>query len=212
MKIKNLNVAKLKDVIIQDKKISAIYLKLKSVLSKHKQNNSFAVAVSGGPDSMALAFLSNLLANETRYKIYFLLVDHGIRTNSAKEALKVKKLLKKNGIKLKVLRNRKKISKNIQKNARDLRYELLIEFCRKNRVTSLLTAHHKDDQVETFLIRLSRGSGVEGLSSMSQSTNLGDGIKLIRPFLEFKKSELKMPKGKNRRNKIFHLSQVAKKG
>ena len=61
MKIKNLNVAKLKDVIIQDKKISAIYSRLKSVLSKHKQNNSFAVAVSGGPDSMALAFLSNLL-------------------------------------------------------------------------------------------------------------------------------------------------------
>ena len=179
MKIKNLNVAKLKDVIIQDKKISAIYLKLKSVLSKHKQNNSFAVAVSGGPDSMALAFLSNLLANETRYKIYFLLVDHGIRTNSAQEALQVKKLLKKNGINLQVLRNRKKISKNIQKTARDLRYELLIEFCRKNRVTSLLTAHHKDDQVETFLIRLSRGSGVEGLSSMSQSTNLKYGIKFL---------------------------------
>ena len=95
MKIKNLNVAKLKDVIIQDKKISAIYLKLKSVLSKRKQNNSFAVAVSGGPDSMALAFLSNLLANETRYRMYFLLVDHGIRKNSGKEALQVKKLLKK---------------------------------------------------------------------------------------------------------------------
>ena len=69
MKIKNLNVAKLKDVIIEDKKISAIYLKLKTVLSKQKQNNSFAVAVSGGPDSMALAFLSNLLANELRYRI-----------------------------------------------------------------------------------------------------------------------------------------------
>ena len=70
MKTKNLNVAKLKDVIIQDKKISAIYLKLKSVLSKHKQNNSFAVAVSGGPDSMALAFLSNLLMHETKWRMY----------------------------------------------------------------------------------------------------------------------------------------------
>ena len=84
MKIKNLNVAKLKDVIIQDKKISAIYLKLKSVLSKRKQNNSFAVAVSGGPDSMALAFLSHLLANEKRCRMYFLFVDHGIRKNSEK--------------------------------------------------------------------------------------------------------------------------------
>ena len=61
MKRKNLSVAKPSNVIIQDKKISAIYLKLKSVLSKYKQNNSFAVAVSGGPDSMTLAFLSNLL-------------------------------------------------------------------------------------------------------------------------------------------------------
>ncbi len=191
MKRKNLNVAKLKDVIIQDKKISTVYLKLKSVLSKFKQNSPFAVAVSGGPDSMALAFLSNLLANETRCRIYFLLVDHGIRKNSEKEAVQVKKLLKKNRINLQILKNRKKISKNIQKNARDLRYDLLVEFCRKNRVRFLLTAHHKDDQVETFLIRLSRGSGVEGLSSMSQSTNLKYGIKLVRPLLEFKKSALK---------------------
>ena len=57
-------------------------------------------------------------------------------------------------------------------------------------IKSILTAHHKDDQIETFLIRLSRGSGVEGLSSMSQSTNLKHGIKLIRPLLEFKKAQL----------------------
>ena len=128
MKRKNLNAAKFKDVIIQDKKISAIYFRLKSILSKHKQNNSFVVAVSGGPDSMALAFLSNLLMNETKYKMYFLLVDHGIRKNSGKEALQVKKLLKTKGINLRILKNKKKIAKNIQKNARDLRYELLVEF------------------------------------------------------------------------------------
>jgi len=190
MKRKNLNVAKFKDVIIQDKKISTIYSRLNSVLSKHKQNNSFVVAVSGGPDSMALAFLSSLLMNEKKYKMYFLLVDHGIRKNSGKEALQVKKLLKKKEINLQILKNKKKIATNIQKNARDLRYELLVKFCRKNKVKSLLTAHHKDDQIETFLIRLSRGSGVEGLSSMGQSTNLKYGIKLIRPFLEFKKDQL----------------------
>ena len=191
MKRKNLSVAKPSNVIIQDKKISAIYLKLKSVLSKYKQNNSFAVAVSGGPDSMTLAFLSNLLMEEKRYRMHFVLVDHGIRKDSEKEALQARKLLKTKGIKLQVLKNKKKIAANIQKNARDLRYKLLVDFCKKNKVKSLLTAHHKDDQVETFLIRLSRGSGVEGLSSMSQSTNLKYGIKLIRPFLEFKKDQLK---------------------
>ena len=191
MKIKNLNVAKPNDVFIQDKKITEIYFKLSSVLSKYKKNNSFAVAISGGPDSMALAALSKLLVVEEKYRIHFLLVDHGIRKDSGKEALKVKRLLKKNRINLKILKNRKKITKNIQKTARDLRYELLIEFCKKNKIKFLITAHHKDDQVETFLIRLSRGSGVEGLSSMSQITSLKHGISLIRPFLEFKKSQLK---------------------
>ena len=190
MKRKDLNAVKLKDVLNQDKKISAIYLKLKSILSKYKLNNSFAVAVSGGPDSMALAFLSKLLMDQTKYRIHFVLVDHGLRKNSKKEALKVKNILKKKGINLTVLTNSKKINKNIQKNARDFRYELLIKFCRRNKIKSLLTAHHKDDQVETFLIRLSRGSGVEGRSSMSQSTNLKYGIKLIRPFLELNKYDL----------------------
>ena len=191
MKRKNLNAAKLKNIITLDKKISTIYHKLKLILSKQTTNNSFAIAVSGGPDSMALAFLSSLIMKEIRCKIHFLLVDHGLRKNSAKESLHVKKLLKKNSIKLKILKNRKKFSKNIQKQARDLRYGLLVKFCKKNNIKSLLTAHHKDDQVETFLIRLSRGSGIEGLSSMSQYTKLDRGIKLIRPFLDFKKEQLK---------------------
>ena len=124
-------------------------------------------------------------------KVYFILVDHGIRKNSAKEALQVKKILKKHNIKLKILKNKKKINKNFQKNARDVRYELLSRFCKKNKVKNLVTAHHKDDQIETFLIRLSRGSGVEGLSSMSEATKLKNRITLIRPFLEYKKEYLK---------------------
>ena len=223
MRRKNLNVARLRDVIIHDKKISAIYLKLKSILSKFKKNKSFVVAVSGGPDSMALALLSNLIRTENKYRVYFILVDHGLRANSVKEALKVKKILKYNKIDLKILTNKKKIFKNIQKNARDLRYNLLTNFCKKNKVKHILTAHHKDDQVETFFIRLSRGSGVEGLSSMSQTTNLKHGIKIIRPFLEFKKEELKYisskvfkktikdPSNKNRkflRTSIRELSKI----
>ncbi len=225
MKRKNLNAKKLKDVLNQDKKILPIYHKLKSVLSKYKKNNSFAVAVSGGPDSMALALLSKILMNEAKYRIHFLLVDHGLRKNSGKEALQVKRLLKKSGINLKILKNKKKFFTNIQKNARDLRYGLLVGFCKKNKIKSLITAHHRDDQVETFLIRLSRGSGVEGLSSMSQSTNLKNGIKLIRPFLDFKKNQInyiskkffkktvKDPSNKNRkflRTNIRELAQTLK--
>ena len=190
MKRKSSSVQKLKNVFLKDKKILNLYSKLKKVLSKNKKNKSFTVAVSGGPDSMALAGLSSILANEKKHRVLFALVDHRIRKNSTKEAYQVKKLLKKNNIKLEILKNKRKIFKNIQKNARETRYDLLSKFCKRNRAKYLLTAHHQDDQIETFFIRLSRGSGVEGLSSMSEKTKLRHGIILIRPFLRSNKKEL----------------------
>ncbi len=190
MKRKSSNVLKLKLLLEKDKRINQIYSKFKFLISKHKKNNSFVVAVSGGPDSMALSCLAKLLSFEKQYKFLFVLVDHSIRKDSYQEALKVKKLLKTVNINLKILKNFKKIDKNIQKNARDVRYNLLTAFCKKNRAKSLLVAHHQDDQVETFLIRLSRGSGVEGLSSMNVVTILKNKIHLIRPFLDFNKNEL----------------------
>tara|TARA_Y100000816_G_scaffold279927_1_gene252727 strand:- start:830 stop:1828 length:999 start_codon:yes stop_codon:yes gene_type:complete len=182
MKTKNSSVTRLKD--------DNIYLKVKSVLKKYKKNNSFVVGVSGGPDSLGLAALCNIISHNERYKFFFAIVDHGIRKNSGKEALQVKKLLLNKGIKLKILKNRKKIKNNIQKKARDTRYKLLENFCKKKGAKSLIVAHHQDDQVETFLIRLSRGSGVEGLSSMQEMTTFKSGIRLIRPLLDFKKSHL----------------------
>jgi|TARA_B100001540_G_scaffold305879_1_gene317348 tRNA(Ile)-lysidine synthase len=190
MKRKSLNVPKLKQNLLEDKKVTNLYSKLKKNLSKNKNCKSLIIAVSGGPDSMALAGLANMIVEEKRYKIYFALVDHGIRKNSHKEALGVKKLLKKQNMKLKILTNKKKIIKNIQKNARDIRYELLTKFCNKNKSKFLVTAHHQDDQIETFFIRLSRGSGIEGLSSMSEKTKIKNNIILLRPFLEINKKDL----------------------
>jgi len=182
MRTKNSNVARLKD--------SNIYSKVKSILTKYKKNKSFVVGVSGGPDSLALTALANAVAKEKKYKFFFAIVDHGIRKNSGKESLQVKRLLYRHGINLEILRNRKKITNNIQRKARDVRYQLLEGFCKKKKAKSLLVGHHQDDQIETFLIRLSRGSGVEGLASMQETTTLKSGISLIRPLLEFKKSEL----------------------
>ena len=190
MKRKSLNVPKLKQNLLEDKKVTNLYSKLKKNLSKNKNCKSLIIAVSGGPDSMALAGLANMIVEEKRYKIYFALVDHGIRKNSHKEALGVKKLLKKQNMKLTILTNKKKITKNIQKNARDIRYELLTKFCNKNKSKFLVTAHHQDDQIETFFIRLSRGSGIEGLSSMSEKTKIKNNIILLRPFLEINKKDL----------------------
>ena len=190
MKRKNLNVLKLKNFFSKDKRVQKVYFKFHRLLSKNKKNRRFVVAVSGGADSLALAALSNISSFTNNYKFFFVLIDHGIRKNSVKEANAVKKLLKKHSIKLNILKNNKKILKNLQKNARDVRYGLLSDYCKKNNANSLLVAHHQDDQVETFLIRLSRGSGVEGLSSMSEVSKIKGDINLIRPFLDFKKKEL----------------------
>ena len=182
MRTKNLNVTRPDHLNICQK--------VKSILKKYKNNNTFVVAVSGGSDSLALVSIVKNLMQENKYKFFFAIVDHNLRKNSAAEALSVKRLLSKYDINLTILKNKKKIDKNIQKNAREIRYNLLEKFCKKKKAKSLIVAHHQDDQVETFLIRLSRGSGVEGLSSMNVITTLKQGTNLIRPLLDFKKNEL----------------------
>jgi tRNA(Ile)-lysidine synthase len=128
-------------------------------------------------------------------KLIFVLVDHSIRSDSAKEAKAVKNLFKQKKMNLVVLKNIKKIDKNIQSNARDIRYKLLADFCIKKGVKFITTAHHKDDQIETFLIRLSRGSGIQGLSAMNKITRLNSKVKLFRPLLnESKKNSLILQK------------------
>ena len=91
MKRKNLNAKKLKDAILKDKKISKIYSKLNL---NTKNTKSFLAAISGGSDSMALALLSKLIKEKNK-NVYFVHVDHAIRKNSSKEALQLKKILKK---------------------------------------------------------------------------------------------------------------------
>tara|TARA_B110000971_G_scaffold41945_1_gene41231 strand:- start:11 stop:1033 length:1023 start_codon:yes stop_codon:yes gene_type:complete len=167
-----------------------IYSNFKSFLKKNIKENNFLVAVSGGPDSLALTTLCKAYSSETKNKIFFVLVDHGIRSNSSKEAKAVKSLLKKKKINLIILKNKKKINKNIQSHAREVRYKLLLNFCSKHKIKFILTGHHRDDQIETFLIRLSRGSGIQGLSSMKKISNLNAKTKLIRPLLDEKKQDL----------------------
>ena len=189
MSKKDSSVLKLKD-LVSNKKFSLIYSKFKSQLNYYIKKHSFLVAVSGGSDSLALSALSNAYSKEKVNKVYYVLIDHGIRFNSTKEALAVKNLLKKRGISLTVLKNKKKINKNIQNHARIIRYELLTNYCKKHKIKFIMTAHHGDDQIETFLIRLSRGSGIQGLSSMNKMTKLKDRIKLFRPLLNENKEDL----------------------
>ena len=80
--------------------------------------------------------------------------------------------------------------KNIQAEARLVRYEILVNFCKKNKIRTLLTAHNLEDQVETFFIRLSRGSGLKGLSAMSKLSKIDSKVRLFRPLLDTKKKFL----------------------
>ncbi|RPG94429.1 MAG: tRNA lysidine(34) synthetase TilS [Candidatus Pelagibacter sp. TMED286] len=171
------------------KDLSNVFLNFKNKLNTLKKNK-YVVAVSGGPDSLALVALTKAYNFFTKTSFYYVLIDHGIRKNSNQEAQKVKKLLKKTNINLKIFLNKKKIIKNIQAEARNTRYDILSSYCKKNRVQVLLTAHNLEDQVETFLIRLSRGSGLRGLSAMKTLSKINNQVSLFRPLLDTKKKLL----------------------
>jgi len=195
MKRKNLIARKkVKDSekLLQNTKILNFYKKFKSIIFKDIRTRNFALAVSGGSDSLCLAYFSKMYSSEFGNKIHVLIVDHNLRKNSYKEALNVKKILDKKKIHSKILRWKGQIPKrNIQKNARDLRYLLIANYCQKKNIKYLTTAHHGDDQIENFFIRLLRGSGLTGLSSMSINTKYNSRLKIVRPFLYFKKNDLK---------------------
>ena len=171
------------------KDLSSIFINFKNKLDLLNKK-SYTIAVSGGPDSLALAALTKAYSNIKKVKFKYVLVDHNIRKNSAKEAKQVKGLLKKNKINLNIILNKKKITKNIQSLARNRRYEILSNYCRKNKINTLITAHNLEDQVETFFIRLSRGSGLQGLSSMNYLSKIDNKVNLYRPLLDIKKKFL----------------------
>ena len=176
----------------KDPKITNLYKKFRFIISKNIKKKNFALAVSGGSDSLCLAYFSKIYSNEVRNKIHILIVNHKIRKESGTEALKVKSILKRKKINSKILNWKGEIPRNnIQKKARDLRYSLLADYCLKKNIKYLITAHHGDDQIENFFIRLFRGSGLTGLSSMSIKTKYNNKLKIIRPFLNLKKKDLK---------------------
>ena len=194
MKRKSLSVekkAKVNNPSVNNSKTKKLYTKFRKKILKKVGKDNFAIGVSGGADSLCLAYLSNLYSTEFKNKIFVLIVDHKMRQESSKEAQKVKMMLKKKGINSVVLTWKgKKPSQNIQLQARKIRYELISNYCLKHNVNYLITAHHQDDQIENFFIRLFRGSGLTGLSSMAESSNYSDNLKIIRPFLNFTKLEL----------------------
>ena len=172
---------------LKDKRILQIYKKFENNLNI---NENFIVAVSGGPDSLALSFLAKIYSIKYFLNVKYLIVDHKLRNNSSSEAKYVQKQLKKYSIKLNILTwSGAKPKKNIQSIARDKRYKLLIDKTKKLKMKSILLGHHIDDLFENFFIRILRGSGLNGLVSLDQKSKVAK-VNLLRPLLNFDKKDL----------------------
>lgn len=149
-----------------------------------------AVAVSGGGDSMALLLLARRWAQDRGGRVTALTVDHALRPESGAEAAQVGQWAKDLGVAHHILTwEGPKPGSDIQAEARAARYGLMEAWCKSNGVVHLLLAHHLEDQAETFLLRLARGSGVDGLAAMSPLVER-DGLKLMRPLLGAPKASL----------------------
>src|SRR5262245_4641940 len=164
----------------------------KQLFADLKSAPAVVLAVSGGPDSVALMWLAarwrRALSRGPR--LVAVTIDHGLRAEAAREAREVKRLARALEIEHRTMRwNGAKPKTGVPAAARAERYRLLGQAARSIGATHILTAHTRDDQAETLLMRLLRGSGIAGLAAMARETDR-DGVTLARPLLTVSKSRL----------------------
>ncbi len=164
----------------------------KRLFADWKAAPAIVLAVSGGPDSVALMWLAarwrRALASGPR--LIAITVDHGLRPEAAREARDVKRLARALDLPHRTLRwTGGKPKTGLPAAARTARYRLLVQAARNSGATHILTAHTRDDQAETLLMRMLRGSGIAGLGAMARETER-DGVLLARPLLDIPKSQL----------------------
>ena len=155
-------------------------------------DGAVVLAVSGGSDSMALLRLAaHWAAGSDRPVFHVATVDHGLRREAADEAAFVAAAAAERGLPHTTLHwTGAKPTTRVQERARAARYALLAAHARTLGATCIVTAHHADDQAETILMRLGRGSGLDGLAGMRRDTRLAPGLTLVRPVLDVPKSDL----------------------
>ncbi|CAA6606274.1 tRNA(Ile)-lysidine synthase [Rhodospirillaceae bacterium LM-1] len=150
-----------------------------------------AVAVSGGSDSLALTLLTQEWARARDGWVTALIVDHALRPDSRSEAMQVKRWLKRQGVSTRILTwQGEKPANGRMAAARNARYALLEDECEKMGILHLLLAHQMEDQAETCLMRLARGSGAEGMAAMSPLA-YARHVRLLRPLLGATRQSLK---------------------
>ena len=152
-----------------------------------------ALAVSGGADSTALMVACARWAktHDRLGDVHVVCVDHKLRDNSTKEAEQVCNVAGELGLQSHILTwVHDGVESAVQEKARKARYQLLADWCQANEVPVILTGHHQDDQIETMVMRLLHGSGVDGLAGMAAEGNIF-GARVLRPFLEIKRAALR---------------------
>lgn len=169
----------------------AAFARLIEPLGPFESRPAVAAAVSGGPDSLALALLAAPWVARRGGTLTALVVDHGLNDVAAAAAKRAMAWLSERGIASVGLRwEGSKPKTGVQAAAREARYRLLGDWCAANGVLHLLTAHHRTDQAETVLLRLAAGSGFDGLAAMPavQDTRWG---RILRPFLRVDPTRLR---------------------
>lgn len=150
--------------------------------------DSFAVALSGGSDSLALVHL--LKETYPEAKMVALTVDHQLREESSAEAQKVNQWMHQANISHHILTwHHDEVAGNLQAKARNARYQLMTDWCKANQIPALLIGHTQDDQAETIAFMQARNSGPVGLSGMSAKRTVND-VALVRPLLTHTRQEL----------------------
>jgi tRNA(Ile)-lysidine synthase len=164
----------------------------KTLFAGWKAVPALVLAVSGGPDSVALMWLAARWRRGLKQgpRLIAVTVDHGLRGEAAREARDVKRLAQSLEIEHRTLRWRgAKPKAGIPAAAREERYRLLAQAARRCGASHIVTAHTRDDQAETLLMRMLRGSGIAGLSAMARESER-DGVVLARPLLDISKAQL----------------------
>lgn len=164
----------------------------KRLFADWKAAPAIVLAVSGGPDSIALMWLAARWrrAMTRGPRLIVVTVDHGLRPEAAREARDVKRLAKTLDLPHRTLRwSGVKPKTGLPAAARAARYRLLAQAARAGGATHILTAHTRDDQAETLLMRMLRGSGLAGLAAMARESER-EGLSLARPLLDVPKSQL----------------------
>lgn len=151
--------------------------------------SKIAIAVSGGSDSVALLYLASIWAKKNNIELFILSVDHNLRAQSKQEIEYIQNTANDLGLKFYSLSfDHQNNFSNLQERTRKGRYNLMTSLCRKLDILILLTAHHEDDYIENFCLRLERKSGVFGLSS--SNINWHNNTQIIRPLFNIYKTEL----------------------